>query len=120
MFTASSWSISSGLVTLFDLLLIYLLVVQDRPVAKSKGVLPRAFGFAGTFFGVSILQLPVAHLSLGTQVIAALLVGLGSLGSFLVLWRLGKSFSILLEAAPPGDGWTLCLGPSSASTPWRW
>ena len=90
--------VSLSLVTLFDLLLIYLLVVRDRPVAKSKGVLPRAFGFAGTFFGVSILQLPVAHLSLIAQVIAALLVGLGSLGSFLVLWRLGKSFSIMPEA----------------------
>ena len=55
--------VSLALVTLFDLLLIYLLVVRDRPVAKSKGVLPRAFGFIGTFFGVSILQLPVAHLA---------------------------------------------------------
>jgi protein-S-isoprenylcysteine O-methyltransferase Ste14 len=90
--------VSLALVTLFDLLLIYLLVVRDRPVAKSKGVLPRAFGFIGTFFGVSILQLPVAHLSLGAQIVAALLVGLGSLGSFVVLWRLGKSFSIMPEA----------------------
>ena len=90
--------VSLALVTLFDLLLIYLLVVRDRPVAKSKGVLPRAFGFIGTFFGVSILQLPVAHLSLGAQIAAALLVGLGSLGSFVVLWRLGKSFSIMPEA----------------------
>jgi len=89
---------SLSLVTLFDLLLIYLLVVRDRPVAKSKGVLPRAFGFIGTFFGVSILQLPVAHLGLGAQIIAALLVGLGSLASFVVLWRLGKSFSIMPEA----------------------
>ena len=40
----------------------------------------------------------MAHLSLGTQIVAALLVGLGSLGSFLVLWRLGKSFSIMPEA----------------------
>jgi protein-S-isoprenylcysteine O-methyltransferase Ste14 len=42
--------------------------------------------------------LPVAHLSLGMQILAALLIGLGSLGSFLVLWRLGKSFSIMPEA----------------------
>jgi len=90
--------ISLSLVALFDLLLIYLLVVRDRPVAKSKGVLPRAFGFVGTFMGVGILQLPVAHLSLGAQIFAALLVGLGSLGSVLVLWRLGKSFSIMPEA----------------------
>ena len=90
--------VSVSLVVLFDLLLIYLLVVRDRPVAKSRGVLPRLFGFVGTFLGVGILQLPAAHLSLAEQVLAALLVGLGSLGSALVLWRLGKSFSIMPEA----------------------
>lgn len=82
----------------FDLLLVYLLVVRDRPVGKAKGVLPRLFAFVGTFLGVGILQLPVAALGLGMQVVAALLIGLGSLGSFLVLWRLGKSFSIMPEA----------------------
>ena len=82
----------------FDLLLVYLLVVRERPVGKAKGVLPRLFGFLGTFLGVGILQLPVASLSLGMQIVAALLIGLGSLGSFLVLWWLGKSFSIMPEA----------------------
>lgn len=82
----------------FDLLLVYLLVVRDRPVGKAKGVLPRFFGFLGTFLGVGILQLPVAPLGLGMQIVAALLIGLGSLGSLLVLWRLGKSFSIMPEA----------------------
>jgi protein-S-isoprenylcysteine O-methyltransferase Ste14 len=82
----------------FDLLLIYLLAVRDKPVSKSKGVLPRIFGVVGTFTGVGILQLPVAHLSLGMQILAAGLIGLGSLGSILVLWWLGKSFSIMPEA----------------------
>ena len=83
---------------LFDLLLVYLLLVRDRPVAKSRGVLPRLCGFVGTFVGVGILQLPVARLDLPMQTLAAVLIGLGSLGSVLVLWRLGKSFSILPEA----------------------
>ena len=82
----------------FDLLLVYLLLVRDRPVAKSKGVMPRFFGFVGTFMGIGILQLPVAPLSLAMQMLAAALIGIGSLGSFLVLWRLGKSFSIMPEA----------------------
>ena len=82
----------------FDLLLVYVLAVRDRPVAKSQGVMPRAFGVIGTFMGVGILQLPVAHLSLPMQLIAAVLIGLGSLGSLLVLSQLGKSFSILPEA----------------------
>jgi protein-S-isoprenylcysteine O-methyltransferase Ste14 len=82
----------------FDLLLVYVLVVRDRPVAKAQGVLPRAFGVIGTFMGVGIIQLPVAHLTLAMQILAAVLIGLGSLGSLLVLSRLGKSFSILPEA----------------------
>lgn len=90
--------IGLSMAALFNLLLIYLLVMRDRPVARSKGVLPRLFGFVGTFMGVSILQLPVAHLSLAGQTLAALLIGLGSLGSLLVLWQLGKSFSIMPEA----------------------
>ena len=82
----------------FNLLLIYLLVVRDKPVAKSRGAVPRVFAVLGTFTGVGILQLPVAQLSLGMQMLAAVLIGVGSLSSFLVLWRLGKSFSIMPEA----------------------
>ncbi len=82
----------------FNLLLIYLLVVRDKPVAKSKGVVPRIFAVLGTFTGVGILQLPVAQLSLPMQILAAVLIGVGSLSSFLVLSRLGKSFSIMPEA----------------------
>ena len=82
----------------FDLLLIYLLVVRDKPVAKSRGALPRIFAVVGTFTGVGILQLPLAPLGLGLQIVAAVMIGVGSLGSILVLWWLGKSFSIMPEA----------------------
>jgi len=119
----------------FDLLLVYLLMVRDRPVGKSKGILPRLFGFVGTFLGVGILQLPVAKLGLGTQILAALLIGIGSLGSFLVLWRLGKSFSILPEARRLVTGgpyaWarhplytvemiTVCGTALQFQAPWSW
>jgi protein-S-isoprenylcysteine O-methyltransferase Ste14 len=82
----------------FNLLLVYLLVVRDKPVRKSKGLLPRFFAFAGTFLGVGMLQLPVAQLGLGMQLLSAVLMGVGSVASVLVLWRLGKSFSIMPEA----------------------
>ncbi len=42
-----------------------------------------------------MLQLPVQPLTLPMQILAALLIGIGSLASLLVLWRLGKSFSIM-------------------------
>jgi len=82
----------------FDLLLVWVLAVRDRPIARSQGILPRFFGVIGTFMGVGILQLHVAQLTLPMQILAAVLIGLGSLGSLLVLSRLGKSFSIMPEA----------------------
>jgi len=82
----------------FDLLLMWMLLVRDKARAKAQGILPRLFGFVGTFLGVGILQLPVAALSPTMQLLAALVTGIGSLGSFVVLWWLGKSFSIMPEA----------------------
>jgi len=82
----------------FNLLLVYLLIIRDKPVRKSKGWLPRFCAFMGTFLGVGMLQLPVVQLTLSMQILTALLIGIGSLASVLVLWRLGKSFSIMPEA----------------------
>lgn len=82
----------------FNLLLVWLLVVRDKPVLRARGITPRLFGFVGTFLGVGILRLPVAQLDLTMQILAALLTGLGSAGAALVLWRLGKAFSIMPEA----------------------
>lgn len=82
----------------FNLLLIYLVVVRTEPVRRSSGLLPRLCGFAGTFLGVGILHLRPVPLNLFWQGIAAALVLAGSLGSAIVLARLGKSFSIMPEA----------------------
>lgn len=82
----------------FNLLLIYLVVVRNRPVKRASGFLPRFFGVAGTFLGVGIISLKPVNLSLPWQSIAAFLVFAGSLGSAIVLAKLGKSFSIMPEA----------------------
>ena len=82
----------------FNLLLVWLLIERSVPVKKSKGVLPRLCGFAGTFLAVGILQLDVTTLTLPWQVLADLFVLGGSLGSVLVLQQLGKAFSIMPEA----------------------
>jgi protein-S-isoprenylcysteine O-methyltransferase Ste14 len=82
----------------FNLLLIYLVVVRTEPIRRTSGVLPRLCGFAGTFLGVGILHLKPLVLPLSWQLIATALVFAGSLGSTIVLARLGKSFSIMPEA----------------------
>ena len=82
----------------FNILLIYLVVARTEPVRRASGTLPRLCGFAGTFLGVGILHLKPLTLSLSWQLIATALVFAGSLGSTIVLARLGKAFSILPEA----------------------
>jgi protein-S-isoprenylcysteine O-methyltransferase Ste14 len=82
----------------FNLLLIYLVVVRNRPVKRSSGFLPRFFGVAGTFLGVAIIYLKPLNLSLPWQSVAAFLVFAGALGSAIVLTKLGKAFSIMPEA----------------------
>ena len=82
----------------FNLLLIYLIVVRTEPVRRASGILPRLCGFAGTFLGVGILYLTPLDLSLFWQTIAAALVFAGSLGSAIVLAKLGKAFAIMPEA----------------------
>jgi protein-S-isoprenylcysteine O-methyltransferase Ste14 len=82
----------------FNLLLIYLIVVRTEPVRRASGILPRLYGFAGTFLGVGILYLQPLDLSLFWQTVAAALVFAGSLGSAIVLAKLGKAFAIMPEA----------------------
>jgi protein-S-isoprenylcysteine O-methyltransferase Ste14 len=82
----------------FNLLLIYLVVVRSEPVRRASGILPRLCGFAGTFLGVGILHLKPLELSLFWQSVAAALVFAGTLGSVIVLAKLGKSFAIMPEA----------------------
>jgi protein-S-isoprenylcysteine O-methyltransferase Ste14 len=83
---------------IFNLLLVWLVLVRTTPVRKSRGWLPRFCGFAGTFLGVSILQLPARTLALPTQALVDILIFLGAAGSALALSRLGRSFAIMPEA----------------------
>jgi protein-S-isoprenylcysteine O-methyltransferase Ste14 len=83
---------------MFNLLLIYLVVVRTQPVRRASGIMPRLCGVIGTFLGVAILSLKPVALSLAWQSVAAFLVFAGSLGSAIVLGKLGKSFSIMPEA----------------------
>jgi protein-S-isoprenylcysteine O-methyltransferase Ste14 len=83
---------------LFCLLTVWLLLVRDKPVRRIAGALPRICAVGGTFLGVGMLRLPVAELSLPLQALCFVLTGAGGAASFLVLSKLGKSFSVVPEA----------------------
>lgn len=82
----------------FNLLLVWVLLLRDKPVRRGAGLWGRVFAVTGTFLGVGMLQLTPAPLGLLWQLVSALLVGVGSVASLLVLWRLGAAFSIMPEA----------------------
>jgi protein-S-isoprenylcysteine O-methyltransferase Ste14 len=77
---------------------VYLVVVRQPPVRRAAGIMPRLCGVIGTFLGVAIISLRPIPLSLAWQSVAAFLVFAGSLGSAIVLAKLGKAFSIMPEA----------------------
>jgi protein-S-isoprenylcysteine O-methyltransferase Ste14 len=82
----------------FNLLAVYLIVMRSSPVKRSKGWLPNACGIVGTFLSVGIPYLAPVTLPFGWQVVSTVLLLVGSVGSFMVLAKLGRSFSILPEA----------------------
>ena len=82
----------------FNLLAVYLIVMRGNPVRRSKGWLPNACGIIGTFLSVGIPYFAPVTLPFGWQVVSTTLLLVGSVGSFMVLAKLGRSFSILPEA----------------------
>ena len=79
-------------------LLVYSLIARKLPELKSKGVLPRVVAVGGTFLASGFLYLRAMQLSLGTQVLADLLIIVGTTGSFVAVLGLGPSFSLMPEA----------------------
>lgn len=83
---------------LFCLLCVWLLLLRDKPILRTQGLLPRIAALAGTFLAVGMLRLEVPVMTLFQQAAIFLLIGLGTLAAIVILARLGKSFSIMPEA----------------------
>ena len=79
-------------------LLVYLLLSRRVPEVKAKGGLPRAVAVGGTFLGNGFLYLNAVDLPLFAQILADVLIIASTVGSLLVLSRLGASFSLMPEA----------------------
>jgi len=82
----------------FYFVIVAALLFRSVPVARSEGVLPRAAAIIGTFMSVAILYLRPATLPLALQVLANGLIFAGCLGSALIVWALGRNFSVFPEA----------------------
>jgi protein-S-isoprenylcysteine O-methyltransferase Ste14 len=79
-------------------LVILLVILRRMPVAKSHGAGPRLVALLGAYLLSAIALLPQDSLSTPALTTATVLTGGGTLAEIVILFWLGRSFTILPEA----------------------
>jgi protein-S-isoprenylcysteine O-methyltransferase Ste14 len=82
----------------FLLLLAAAVVIRTRPTAKAHGLEPRISAFCGTFLIYAIPLFPRRELSVAAEMVATLLILVGSSAAVVALLQLRRSFSMMAEA----------------------
>ena len=82
----------------FSSLLILLFVIRRPPVQKAAGWTPRLAGALGFLLPLIVLVLPRAKLTLSMMIFSSVVVLLGTLASIVIVFWLGRSFSIFPQA----------------------
>jgi protein-S-isoprenylcysteine O-methyltransferase Ste14 len=83
---------------IYGLMVTILYVARRRNRAKSAGMVPSLAAFFGGFMIYALLLIgPCEYLPLWAEILASLLLVAGNIGSVVVLFWLGRSFSILPE-----------------------
>src|SRR5260221_6163883 len=81
----------------FLLLLAAAALSRTRPSAKASGLEPRISALAGSFLMSGVGLFPRQDLSPSAELIATLLMMIGSAGAVIALSQLGRSFSLMAE-----------------------
>jgi protein-S-isoprenylcysteine O-methyltransferase Ste14 len=97
---AGDWSkvLARAGIVLFYLTLWLLILIRPSPVGRSTGVLPSAMAFAGSYMPWLIPLLPRQELSGAGYLTATTLILCGNVLTLVVVWHLGRSFSIVPQA----------------------
>jgi len=82
----------------FLLLLAASVALRARPTGKARGLEPRISAFVGAFLVYAIPFFPRRELSVGAELVATVLVLVGTAAGIVTLMRLGRSFSMMAEA----------------------
>ena len=85
-------------VILFLALMAALFIVREKAVKKASGLSPRIMAILGTFLMSVITFFPRVELNVIQTLTATLIVLSGTCLSVAVLFRLGRSFSLMAEA----------------------
>ena len=90
--------VSSASLLGFYLLIVALTLIRARPAAKLPGVQARIEAALGAFLIYALPFLPRAELGTAGHVASTVLMGGGTAFALVVLFHLGRSFSIMAEA----------------------
>jgi protein-S-isoprenylcysteine O-methyltransferase Ste14 len=91
-------SMSVFSIGLYGLMVMALYVVRLRTCSKSAGIVPSVAAFLGSFMLFSLLLIgPCNQLPVWARLLSSFLLFSGNVGAILVLFWLGRSFSILPE-----------------------
>lgn len=85
-------------VTFYFAMVIALIFLRRMPAAKSQGLWPRAVALVGSNVLMALLALPKVPLPPVRAALSTALAGGGTLAEILILFWLGRSFSLLPEA----------------------
>lgn len=90
--------LSSFSIGFYVMMVAILYAVRLRTRSKSAGIVPSLAALSGTFMLFALLFIdPCEYLSIWARILSSVLLILGNIGAFFVLFWLGKSFSILPE-----------------------
>lgn len=79
-------------------LFIVMVVIRMRPIAKAGGIEPRLSALIGSFLTMGLLFCPGIPLPAGANIASVVLILSGETLAIYVLFRLGRSFSLMAEA----------------------
>jgi protein-S-isoprenylcysteine O-methyltransferase Ste14 len=82
----------------FLLLIAVVVIARTRPSAKAGGLEPKIAALAGSFLTYVIVLFPRRELSLSLEITSTVLILVGTLGAFIALSQLGRSFSVMAES----------------------
>src|SRR6516162_6339121 len=98
-FAASSIKLAMMLSTIgFLLVLAAAVLLRARPIGKAHGLEPRISAFIGTFLIYVIPLFPRRETSMAAEMVATVLILVGSSAAVAALLQLGGSFSMMAEA----------------------
>jgi protein-S-isoprenylcysteine O-methyltransferase Ste14 len=90
--------LASGCLVLFYMALCWLVILRPSPGARDAGIFPSFIAFVGTYFPWTIILFAPSEASASQNLASAVLLLTGSVLMVLVVFHLGRSFSIVPQA----------------------